>query len=95
MELLKHDIASAYDEACRLYYENTPTEVRSATGLRDAMNWAYKAVVKDKKTKYEKMLSITNPKHTPQFLAEVIPFIDSCSPNSAFLLLNLLTIRSI
>ena len=35
------------------------------------MTLAYKAALKEKKTVYDKMVSIANPKHGPQFLAEV------------------------
>lgn len=35
------------------------------------MNLASQAAVKEKKSDYDKMLSIANPKHGPQFLAEV------------------------
>jgi hypothetical protein len=55
-----------------LYYEKTPPENRSAKGLRDAMTQASKAAIKEKKTEYDKVLSIANPKHGPQFLAEVL-----------------------
>lgn len=48
------------------------------------MNRASKAAVKDKKTDYEKMLSIANPKHGPQFLAEVLLFNPSHSLNIPF-----------
>lgn len=46
-------------------------EERSAKGLRDAMTRASRAAVKEKKSDYDKLLAIANPKHGPQFLAEV------------------------
>lgn len=68
---MQHDIAAASDEACGVYYEKTPVEELSATALREAMTLASQASVKEKKTDYEKLLSIANPKHGPHILAEV------------------------
>lgn len=68
----QHDIASASDEACRLYYEKTPAEERIAKGLSDSMSRASKAAVKEKRSDYDKMIAIANPKHGLQFLAKVL-----------------------
>lgn len=66
--ILQHDIAGASIKACRLNYEKTHVNERSAQGLRDVMNGASKVIVKSKLSNYDKMLSIANPKHRPQFL---------------------------
>lgn len=71
--MCQHDIAVASDEACRLYFERTLPDDRSSTGLREAMLEASKAAIKEKKSEYDKYLAIANPRHGPNFLAEVLP----------------------
>lgn len=77
LTIVQHDISAAFDEECRLYYENTPDDECLAGGLKEAMQQAYKAPMKKKTSDNEKMFFIANSKHGPQFLVEVNRYFSS------------------
>jgi hypothetical protein len=68
---LQQEIGEASDDAARKYYEETPKEDRSDTGVTAVMRVAAKAKHHSFKGQFFKYLSIANPKFGDKFLEEV------------------------
>jgi hypothetical protein len=76
---LQQEIGEASDDAARKYYDETPLEDRTDTGVTAAMRAAAKTRHHTFKGQFFKYLSIANPKFGDKFLEEVglsfvIPF---------------------
>jgi hypothetical protein len=76
---LQQEIGEASDDAARKYYDETPMEDRTDTGVTAAMRAAAKTKHHSFKGQFFKYLSIANPKFGDKFLEEVgfsfmIPF---------------------
>jgi hypothetical protein len=76
---LQQEIGEASDDAARKYYDETPLEDRTDSGVTAAMRAAAKTRHHTFKGQFFKYLSIANPKFGDKFLEEVglsfmIPF---------------------
>ena len=68
---LQQEIGEASDDAARKYYDETPKEDWSNSGVTAAMRAAAKTKHQNFKGQFFKYLSITNPKFGDKFLEEV------------------------
>jgi hypothetical protein len=68
---LQQEIGEASDDAARKYYDETPLEDRTDTGVTAAMRAAAKSRHHTFKGQFFKYLSIANPKFGDKFLEEV------------------------
>jgi hypothetical protein len=68
---LQQEIGEASDDAVRKYYDETPIEDRSDTGVTAAMRVAAKTKHHSFKGQFFKYLLIANPKSGDKFLEEV------------------------
>jgi hypothetical protein len=67
----QQEIAEAYDDAARKYYEETPKEDRNDATVTTVMRHAAKTRQQSFKGQFAKYLAIANPKFGDKFLQEV------------------------
>jgi hypothetical protein len=68
---LQQEIGEASNDVARKYYDETPMEDKSDTGVTTAMRAVAKAKHHSFKGQFFKYLSIANPKFGDKFLEEV------------------------
>ena len=68
---MQQEIAEASDEAARKYYEETPEEERTSSGVTFVMRAAAKAKQQSFKGQFSKFTAVANPKLGDEFLHEV------------------------
>ena len=61
----------AFDDASRKYYEETPEEERTGSGVTEVMRDAAKAKHQSFKNQFSKFTTIANPKFGDAFMDEV------------------------
>jgi hypothetical protein len=71
---VQQEEAAAADEATHLYNECVNTENCTAKELQDCMQQALQAKVKFLRTDFDKLASVANLKHGPQFQEVVRAF---------------------
>ena len=68
---LQQEILEASDDASRKYYEETPEEERTGSGVTEVMKDAAKAKHQSFKNQFSKFTAVTNPKFGDAFMDEV------------------------
>jgi hypothetical protein len=68
---LQQEIAEASDDAARKYYEETPEEERTSSGVTFVMRAAAKTKQNSFKGQFSKFTGVANPKLGDEFLQEV------------------------
>ena len=68
---LQQEISEASDDASRKYYENTPEQERTSSGVTEMMRGVAKAKHQSFKNQFSKFTAVANPKFGDAFMDEV------------------------